>query len=185
MREPLKSMLENLPEGLHFENGSLFAFCNDCNEKIEYEIRQRNIKEGPYYCKKCAQKHKKFSKEAKERIAAGAKKRSGKGICNICNMLKDNRNAAGICPDCLNLAKNAENNKKPGLCSKCSKYNFLRDQNGRGKDIGYGQGKWVAEEDILDSNGKVLIKSGDICGCNCSYNYYKKHNSSSYKRFTI
>lgn len=66
MREPLKSMLENLPKGLHFENGSLFAFCNDCNKKIEYEIRQRNIKEGPYYCRKCVRFKSKSESKAYE-----------------------------------------------------------------------------------------------------------------------
>lgn len=86
MREPLKSMLKNLPNGLFFNEdiNDLYAFCNDCKNIIHYEIRQRNIKEGPFYCKNCAQKHKKFTEQALINIAEGSKKRTGKGICTRC-----------------------------------------------------------------------------------------------------
>lgn len=150
MREPLKSMLENLPEGLHFDNGSLFAFCNDCNEKIEYEIRQRNIKEGPYYCRNCAQKHKKFSEQSLKNIANGAKKRSGKGKCTKCGKIVENRNSAGLCSDCYSYIKKIPSiNKSTGKCIVCGILNKIRDQNGRG-----------------------------ISNCNCSKNWYLNHNNS-------
>ena len=102
MREPLKSMLKDLPENLYFneEENDLYAYCEDCNKIIHYEIRQRNIKEGPYYCRSCAQKHKTFSEEALNNISAGSKKRTGKGECSRCHKIVEYRSASGLCSEC-------------------------------------------------------------------------------------
>ena len=171
MREPLKSMLENLPKGLHLENGSLFAFCNDCNKKIEYEIRQRNIKEGPYYCKNCTQKHKKFGKKALENLASGAKKRSGKGICTRCGKESNNRNSAGLCPICYSYIINIfKTNKKSGNCSICGKFNKHRDQNARGIECKCSQ----KELSKMGFGFNLLLKDNPKCKkhLNCNFVYF-------------
>lgn len=148
----LKELLLCLPIKiiLNEENNSLDVNCTDCNNVIHYEIRQRNIKEPPYYCRSCAQKHKHFSKEALQNISAGAKKRCGEGICTKCKCFAFKRNASGLCSDCFSYIKNiATNQKLPGTCSICGKKNTVRDQNGRGKD-----------------------------NCSCSIDFYQKHNKS-------
>ena len=63
-----------------------------------------------------------------------------------------------ICPKCLK-------NNNPGYCSICGKYNKERDGSNRGRDIGYGIGIWYDE-------------NNEECGCQCSKNFYIKHNSS-------
>ena len=83
-----------------------------------------------------------------------------------------------------NPNKNPECEKKsaktPGRCSikMCGKYNKERDQNGRGRDIGYGIGKWIAENDILDELGNIIVHSGEECGCSCCKDWYTEHNNS-------
>lgn len=81
-----EALLANLPAGLSFnaQENAIEAHCDDCGATILYEIRQRNIREGPFYCKKCAQKHRKLSDEARQKIADGAKKRMGPGPCTVC-----------------------------------------------------------------------------------------------------
>lgn len=157
MKEQLKSMLKNLPQGLFFneKENDLYTFCNDCNNKISYEIRQRNIKEGPFYCRSCAQKHKKFSKQALINISNGVKKRTGEGKCYKCGKLVEFRSASGLCNKCQAISSNniINNLISSGNCTICGVFNNTRDQNGRGKD-----GK---------ENG----------GCNCSYEWYIKHNN--------
>ena len=148
----LKELLENLPITLKLnkENNSLDAICNECGNAISYEIRQRNIKEPPYYCRSCAQKHKHFSKESLKNISEGAKKRSGNGKCTKCGKFVEKRNASGMCSDCFGYIKDiAANQKLSGNCTVCNKFNNKRDQNGRGKD-----------------------------NCSCSKNFYQNHNSS-------
>lgn len=169
MNKDLKEKLENLPEGLilNKEFNSLDCICEDCGTIIHREIRQRNITEGPYYCRKCSAKHRNFSDEARKNIGLGAKKRIGKGICTSCGKEVEHRSASGFCSECqAKRSKNiVENLKSPGKCSICGKYNQSRDQNGRGRDIGYGSGTWINDK-------------GEICGCNCSQKYYNTLNTS-------
>ena len=73
----------------------------------------------------------------------------------------------------------SKKSKAPENCSICGIYNKLRDQNGRGIDIGYGDGEWITNHDIIDNNsGKIIVCEGQKCGCNCSQKFYQKHNSS-------
>ena len=192
MREPLKSMLKNLPKGLFFneEENDLYAFCEDCKKKITYEIRQRNIKDGLHYCRNCAQKHKVFSKDAKANIADGAKKRTGPGLCANPNCPNKNkimpyRSASGLCKDCQasSSKKIVLKSKSSGMCTNpyCDRYNKYRDQNGRGRDIGYGDGEWIADYNIVDKNsGKIIVYKGQKCGCNCSQQFYIEHNNEDF-----
>ena len=185
-------MLKNLPENLLFneEENDLYAFCENYRKKISYEIRQRNIKEGPYYCRKCAQKHKVFSKDEKANIAVGAKKRTGPGLCVNPNCPNKNkimpyRSASELCENCqaFNSKKIVSKLKSSGVCTnlECKRYNQSRDQNGRGRDIGYGCGKWIADHDIVDKNSKkIIVYKGQKCGCNCSQRFYIEHNNKDY-----
>lgn len=72
--------------------------------------------------------------------------------------------------------------RKPGICIKCGKYNLSRDNNARGRDIGYGNGEWIAENDILDELGNIIVYSGQECGCSCSKDWYNEHNGSEKMR---
>lgn len=69
-----------------------------------------------------------------------------------------NDNKDYYCNSCKGK-KSVESNKKSGNCTKCGINNVLRDQNGRGKDG---------------------IENG---GCNCSQDFYNKHNSSPKMRY--
>ena len=179
----LKQLLENLPEGLilNLEDNCLDAFCSDCKKIIKYEIRQRNIKNPPYYCRSCAQRHKTFSEESLKAIAEGAKKRSGKGACSKCGKESESRNAAGLCEECRGYLINvAENNKTEGICSICGVFNKERDQNARGKECGCSQ-KWYIEhnssetmvshsKENLDKLNSMHDEFCEICGKETSHN---------------
>lgn len=70
----------------------------------------------------------------------------------------------------------------PVLCSICNTYNESRDQNGRGRDLGYGKGVWeyFGNEVNLTNNKNetITIKNGDKCGCECSKKWYTNHNQT-------
>lgn len=77
-------------------------------------------------------------------------------------------------------SKGIKINLQPGICTNpnCDCYNKERDQNGRGKDIGYGDGEWIANHDIIDKNtNKIIVYKGQKCGCNCSQKWYTEHNN--------
>lgn len=86
-------------------------------------------------------------------------KNSGPGVCIECKKFVQNRAVNQRCPECQ--AKKSKiiitKNKKSGNCSICGAYNKSRDQNGRGRDVGYGKGEWTN-------------KNGQKCGCSCSFN---------------
>lgn len=99
----------------------------------------------------------------------------------------------GLNPNARSKREIIDSRKEPGICSmpNCGKYNLSRDQNGRGRDVGYGDGKWIADEDIVirvkDINSKIgyktlLIKKGIICGCDCSQKWFTKHNQTQQMR---
>ena len=90
-----------------------------------------------------------------------------------------NDDAKYYCDRCKGILS-VKNNKKSGKCTNpnCGCYNKERDQNGRGRDIGYGIGEWISENDILDELGNIIVHFGEKCGCSCSKDFYQKHNSS-------
>ena len=138
----------------------------ECKECHNIFIGTKNEK----YCKNCLKEAKccECGKNLRYKIV---KSDDSKRYCNICKSRK---------------AK--EMNQASGLCTTCGKYNLFRDQNGRGRDIDYGNGKWITKEDIVirvkDKNNSIgykliTIKKGTICGCSCSKDFYNKHNSSN------
>lgn len=143
-------------------------------ESLNWRFHPKEEKE----CKLC---HSKFKYGQKKTKTCGLCKIMM--VCNICNkefeykFSKSGReyyidlelknkiinneidNLKIVCPNCIK-----EYNS--GYCSICNKFNLLRDGANRGRDIFYGDGEW------LDENN-------DICGCECSHKYYLKHNSSA------
>lgn len=85
---------------------------------------------------------------------------------------------------------------QPSICITCGRFNKVRDQNGRGKDIKidkeliylYENESNNNDNENINSNNKKLkelVKSqewinekGEICGCNCSQKWYVIHNQS-------
>ena len=112
---------------------------------------------------------------------SGSKKRTGKGECSRCHKIVNYRSASGLCGECQakSSKENVDNLTDSGFCTNpnCNCYNKSRDQNGRGRDVGYGEGEWIADNDIIDNtSGKIIVYKDQKCGCNCSQKFYIEHN---------
>ena len=105
-------------------------------------------------------------------------------ICSNCVTFVEKRDQNGYGYDCgcvyTKRKELADNNRISGKCSLCKRYNKERDQNGRGKDIYFGIGEWIAENDILDKSNNIIVHIGEKCGCNCSKKAYDELHKSNY-----
>lgn len=111
-----------------------------------------------------------------------------KDICQCGNEIPEEyRNIIGLCQECRNkkAKENVNNNKKSGKCSICNIFNNERDQNGRGRDIIYGNGQKIKVEKINKNKKKIynlgfipILPKSYLIGCRCSYNWYYEHNNS-------
>ena len=149
------------------------------------------LDKGKYYCKHCFMKGKisELKYNEQEKLV---------NLCKIHNNLRGNFHilvfsekyndfvdVRGRNPFKRPEIEKAKASDTPGFCSieGCGRYNKERDQNGRGRDIGYGYGEWIADHNIIDKDsGKIIVYKGQKCGCNCSQKFYQKHNRSNKMR---
>lgn len=161
-------------------------------DKIEKDLQLKDLNKEKIYCKHC------FVEGKIKELKLGED--SLVELCDIHNKMKGNFHILVFLPDYNDfLDVRGRDPKKrpekervkatiPGICSikGCGRYNLSRDQNGRGRDVGYGDGEWIATEEIelKDKNGNVyrIIKIGEKCGCNCSQAWYTEHNQSKEMR---